>query len=154
MEAVILIGIQGSGKSTFYRDHFCNTHVRISLDVLKTRPRERALVQTCLATGQPFVVDNTNVTAANRAVYIDAARQAGLRVIGYFFDAIVGDAFRRNAQRTGASKIPAAGVAGTLKRLQRPSPAEGFHELYLVTRDPGDQFVINPWTGAEGAADV
>jgi hypothetical protein len=31
MEAVILIGIQGSGESTFCRERFFNTHVRISI---------------------------------------------------------------------------------------------------------------------------
>jgi predicted kinase len=44
MEAVILIGIQGSGKSTFCRERFFNTHIRINLDMLKTRHRERYLV--------------------------------------------------------------------------------------------------------------
>ena len=42
MEAVILIGIQGAGKSTFYKDRFFNTHVRINLDMLKTRHREKS----------------------------------------------------------------------------------------------------------------
>ena len=41
MEAVLLIGIQGSGKTTFYRERFADTHAHISLDVLKTRGRER-----------------------------------------------------------------------------------------------------------------
>ena len=39
MQAVIFIGIQGSGKTTFYRDRFFNTHFRINLDMLKTRHR-------------------------------------------------------------------------------------------------------------------
>jgi predicted kinase len=30
MEAVILVGIQASGKSTFYAQRFFDTHVRIS----------------------------------------------------------------------------------------------------------------------------
>jgi predicted kinase len=34
METVILIGIQGSGKSTFYRERFFDTLVRINLDLL------------------------------------------------------------------------------------------------------------------------
>ena len=55
-EAVILIGIPGAGKSTFYRERFANTHVHISLDVLKTRARERTVLQECIAAGRSFVV--------------------------------------------------------------------------------------------------
>ena len=42
VEAVIFVGLQGSGKSTFYRERFFDTHVRLSLDMLKTRHRERS----------------------------------------------------------------------------------------------------------------
>jgi predicted kinase len=45
MEAVIFVGIQGTGKSTFYKERFFDTHVRINLDMLKTRHREKLLVQ-------------------------------------------------------------------------------------------------------------
>ena len=61
MEAVILIGIQGSGKSSFYKERFFNTHVRINLDMLKTKHRQQVLFEACLASKQPFVADNTNV---------------------------------------------------------------------------------------------
>jgi len=61
MEAVILIGIQASGKSSFYKERFFDTHVRINLDMLKTKHRQRVLLDACLAGKQPFVVDNTNV---------------------------------------------------------------------------------------------
>ena len=40
METVILVGIPGSGKTTFYRERFFETHVRISLDMLRMRDRE------------------------------------------------------------------------------------------------------------------
>jgi len=88
---------------------------------------------------------------AERAVYIEAAKRAGFRVTGYFFDAKVRDALRRNAQRMGAGKIPAAAVAVTLKRLERPSPNEGFHELYVVLRDEAEQFVVSAWSDEERA---
>jgi predicted kinase len=132
MEAVILVGIQGSGKTTFYRERFAETYVHISLDVLKTRAREVELMQSCLAAGKPFVVDNTNVRIAERAVYIAAAKRAGFRVIGYYFQTTLGDALRRNKERTGKAVIPAAGVAGTLKRLEPPTLSEGFDELHLL----------------------
>ena len=150
MEAVILIGIQGAGKSTFYRQRFFDTHVRISLDVLRTRPRERTFFETCLRTGQRFVVDNTNVRAAERAVYIEAAKRAGFRAIGYFLEATLSDALRRNGQRTGRAKIPPAGVASAWKRLERPKLEEGFDELYLVTHGESGEFVVESWPQEEG----
>ena len=39
-ECIIFVGIQGSGKSTFYKENFFKTHVRINLDMLKSRNRE------------------------------------------------------------------------------------------------------------------
>jgi predicted kinase len=85
MQAVILVGIQGSGKSTFYRERFSNTHLRISLDITGTRPRERRLLELCIAQGKDFVVDNTNATPEARSHYIQPANSAGYEVICYFF---------------------------------------------------------------------
>src|SRR5690348_16523083 len=99
MEAVIFVGVQGSGKSTFYRERFFDTHVRINLDMLRTRHREQLLLAACLAAKQPFVIDNTNPLPADRARYIGAAREAGFRVIVYFFETSLQDAIRRNKQR-------------------------------------------------------
>lgn len=85
MEAVIFMGIQATGKSTFYQKTFADTHVRINLDMLRTRHRELLLFETCLKMKQPFVVDNTNPTADDRNRYIPIAKSAGFRIIGYFF---------------------------------------------------------------------
>jgi predicted kinase len=85
MEAVILIGIQAVGKSTFYYQRFFDTHMRINLDMLRTRRREQILVEACLTAKQSFVVDNTNVTRAERARYIPLARAAQFHIVGYYF---------------------------------------------------------------------
>lgn len=144
MEAVIFIGIQGSGKSTFYQRRFSETHVRISLDMLHTRARERALLAACLASQQRFAIDNTNPKRADRAGYIAAAKAAGFRVIGYFFAPDLRGSLRRNASRNGRAVIPVPGVIGTLKRLEAPSWAEGFDELYSVGIDEDGHFVETP----------
>ncbi len=91
MEAIIFTGIQGSGKSTFCRERFFHTHVRLSMDMLRTRHREAILLRACLDGKQPFVVDNTNPTAAERARYVTPARAAGFRVVGYYFASKVAD---------------------------------------------------------------
>ncbi len=145
MEAILLIGIQGSGKSTFYRERFFDTHVRISLDLLRTRHREHRLLQLCIETGQPFVVDNTNVTAAERARYIAPARAPGWRVTGYFFEPDPQGSFERNRLR--ARTVPAAGLFGTLKRLERPTAAEGFDTLRVVLLNGPGGFVVSDAAG-------
>ncbi|HEV2735029.1 MAG TPA: AAA family ATPase [Longimicrobiaceae bacterium] len=151
MEAVVLMGIQASGKSTFYRARFFDTHVRISLDMLRTRRRERVLLEACIEAKQPFVVDNTCVTREERARYLGPARAAGFRVAGYFFEPDPRGAARRNAARPEAVRVPPAGLFGTLKRLQRPAPDEGFDELYRVLLAEGGGFTVEPWPGAAPA---
>lgn len=69
MEAVVFCGVQGSGKSTFFVERFAHTHVRLNLDMLRTRSREDILLHACLAAQQPFVADNTNATRAQRQRY-------------------------------------------------------------------------------------
>ena len=145
MEAVIFIGLQAAGKSTFYRERFIATHVRINLDMLKTRHRERRFLQTCIETRQPFVVDNTNPTRAERQVYIETAKQTGFRVIGYYFQSKVEDCKRRNEQRPAHERIPLAGLLGAAARMQIPSMDEGFDELHYVRIDENSQFVVEEW---------
>jgi predicted kinase len=145
MEAVILIGIQGSGKSTFCRNRFYDTHVRISLDMLKTRHREALLLRACLEGKQKFVVDKTNITAADRRRYIVPAQDAGFSVIGYYFSSSLAEALARNRQRTGKSRIPDAGIAAMYKRLELPSIAEGFDRLYYVRITETGEFIVKDW---------
>jgi predicted kinase len=142
MEAIIFVGIQASGKSTFYKERFFNTHVRISLDLLKTRHRENLFLQLCIATQQPFVIDNTNPTIDQRAKYITVAKTGNFRVIGYYFQANALAAVQRNERRTGRQQVPAKAIFGTHKQLQIPRLTEGFDALYYVAIDEEGRFVV------------
>ncbi len=142
MEMILFIGCQGAGKTTFYRERFFKTHVRVNLDMLKTRHRERLLVLACLHMKQRFVVDNTNATVKDRQRYFDLARDSHFKVIGYHFDATIEDALARNAQRAGKERIPEIGVRGTFARLVPPSHAEGFDELYRARVQPDGKFEV------------
>ena len=142
MEAVIFIGVQGAGKTSFYREHFFDTHLRISLDMLRTRHREEIILAACFAAKQPFVVDNTNPLPRDRAHYISRARAAGFRVLAYFFETSMEDAIRRNNQRPGKQKIPVPAIAGTLRKMQAPTLEEGYDEIYRVRISPEGSFVV------------
>ncbi len=148
MEAVIFIGIQATGKSTFYQERFSDTHVRINMDMLKTRRREDRLLETCILARQSFVVDNTNVLASERAKYIALARPAGYRITGYYFQSHLQDALRRNQERTGKAVIPEKGVLAKYHHMQRPQYSEGFDQLYYVSIDPRGGFLVVVWDAA------
>jgi predicted kinase len=145
MEAIIFCGIQATGKTTFFKEKFFKTHIRISLDQLNTRNKEQRFLDTCFATQQCFVVDNTNPTKAERARYISMAKANKFKVIGFYFQSLLDDALTRNNNRLGKENIPEIGIKGTFKRLEIPSLEEGFDELYFVDIE-NNNFSVKSWT--------
>lgn len=141
---VLMIGIQGSGKSTFYQNFLADSYVRINLDTLKTRHQESLLISDCLERGKSFVIDNTNPTKADRQRYIPLAKQAGYKVIGYFMESKLQICIARNNMRSGTAKIPSTAIAATSNKLQLPSYDEGFDELYFVKND-GQTMTVEKW---------
>jgi len=137
LECVIFIGIQASGKSTFYKERFFKTHMRINLDMLKTRNRENMYLQTSIETMQRFVVDNTNPTVEERKKYIDACKNKGFKIIGYYFEPDYAESIKRNEQRTGKEYIPEIGIKSVMSKLEVPSYEEGFDEIYSVISSEG-----------------
>ena len=141
---VIMMGLQGSGKSTFYMTHLAEDLVRVNLDTLKTRHRERQLVEDCISKGQGFAVDNTNPTRSDRERYILPAKEAGYRVVGYFMESKIKDCMQRNALREGTARVPETAIAATSNKLEMPSYDEGFDELYFVKND-GKTMSVEKW---------
>jgi predicted kinase len=145
MECVIFIGMQATGKSTFYRERYFNTHIRINLDMLRTRHREQVLTKACIEARQPYVIDKTNPSIADRAKYIAPAKAAGFRVAGYYFASKLHEAMARNAGRTEAHRVPDKGLLGTHARLQLPTRGEGFDELFYVQIAADGAFSVEEW---------
>lgn len=145
MEAVVLIGLQASGKSSFCRERLFDSHVRINLDMLRTRNREKVLIEACHEAKQSYVIDNTNPTRDDRTGYIQAAKTAGYRVVGYYFASKVEDCKTRNNQRPADQVVPLKGLLGTYGRLQVPERNEGFDELHYVSINADGGFSVSEW---------
>lgn len=144
MEAIMFVGIQASGKSTFYKEHYFNSHVRISNDLLKTKNREKLMFALCFDTSMPLVIDNTNVSKAVRARYIDLLREHGYKIKCYYFKSDLDRALAWNEQRRGVECIPRVGILSTHKRLELPCREEGFDELFYVDWIDGER-VVKEW---------
>jgi predicted kinase len=132
---VVLIGLPGAGKTTFYRDRFAS-HDHVSKDAFPNasnkQARQDASLRQALAQGRPVVVDNTNVTPQERAAVIAIAREYGAWIAGYYLEASTREAVARNERRTGKEKVPKVAIFSRAKHLVPPVLAEGFDELHTV----------------------
>jgi predicted kinase len=149
MDMIILVGLQASGKSTFYRTRFASTHAYVSKDLLRNKKRpaslQQQLVVEALQAGRSVVIDNTNPTLEDRAPLIALGHQYAAQVICYTFELQVKRSLSWNAQRTGMARVPDVGIFATLKRLTTPTYKEGFDLLYTVRATEHDQFEVTPY---------
>lgn len=130
--AVIFIGIQASGKTTFY-NHYFSDYVHVNLDTLKRRSRENTLLSECIENGESFVVDNTNPSREVRQKYFNILEGTDYEIHGYYFKSSIDDCLARNSKRLGKARIPDSGVRSTYAKLELPSYEEGFDKLFYVT---------------------
>ena len=143
-EIIIFTGIPASGKSTFYEQNFAATHTHISLDILHTRNQENKMLEETLASGKSCVIDNTNVSVAERAKYIETGKRYGYKVIGYYFRSSIDECRIRNDRRQGRKQVPEVALRNKAAHLEHLSMQEGFDELYYV-KIVDDKFEITQY---------
>ena len=135
-ELVVMVGVQGSGKTTWVAQHLAGTHVVVSKDhwpnARRRQARQQRVVAEHLAAGRSVVVDNTNPSREERSALVELAREAGVPVRAVWLDVPLETCLRRNAARTGRALVPLVGVLATVDRFVPPSSEEGFAAVDVV----------------------
>lgn len=144
----VLIGIPGSGKSTYARRQLGHAY-RISLDDLRKmltgqdyqeeaesavlvagHAMRVALARWASRIGHDLLFDATNVTRQRRAPLIATAKQYGFTPIAVYVPCPLEVALARNARR--ARRVPPDVVERFYGELEPPTLAEGFEEIIRV----------------------
>ncbi|HAA55190.1 MAG TPA: kinase [Myxococcales bacterium] len=156
MPLVIFVGLQASGKSTFFKLHFDPTQPYISKDAMSGSGKEQRLqrrVRAYLEEGRSVVVDNTHPTPMCRQALIELGRAYGAPVWGVYFETSLEDALKRNALRSGRQRVPEKIMITQHRRMIPPQKREGFDRIFLVSMKEPFGFTIQELDPAIDSAD-
>lgn len=143
-DLIIMIGMQGSGKTYFVNKYLEPLHyIIISRDVLNTSAKCMTELKKNIKLGKSIVIDNTNPDKNSRSKYIEIAKKNNyhVRCIIIHIDPIVAKhntCYRAYITHGEIQNIPEVAFRMYKKKYQEPTEDEGIDEIINYENNTGN----------------
>lgn len=135
----MMVGVQGSGKSSFSSKHF-KDYVIVSNDKSGNREKSLTLMKNSLAHGKSVVIDNTHVNPEARQKFIEIAKNFGVPIRCFVMNTSLGQVRHNIVFREITDKnhvhIGEPLINGYMSKYKEPTMNEGFTEIVKVNIIP------------------
>lgn len=138
--AIMLIGIHCTGKTYFYHEYLKDL-ARVEYDGKIKRKQQQQIVNF-INDGMSFVLDNTNITKADRKPILELFKNKGYRICAMYFCSVVKECIEKNRKRL--NHIPDKKIIDMSKIIEMPNASEGFTNVYYVDNAQND-FYLEVW---------
>lgn len=148
---IMMVGIAGSGKSTWITNNKSETDVLVSRDAIRfailkddedyfaheTEVFNRFIWQIAdgLAEGKTVIADATHLNKKSRALVLDKVSKLADEIEAIVMDVLLETALERNDQRTGRAFVPRGVIRRMFFQMEAPTREEGFNKITFIRED-------------------
>lgn len=149
---IIMVGIPGSGKSTFAQNYIKDANnmstvwvsrdeVRYSLisgtdeyfakekDVFKIFVKK---INTALAEGKDAIADATHINAQSRKKLLSSITVPDIQIEACVMETSLQECLANNEKREGRARVPKAAILRMYRQFEYPTFSEGFSSILNV----------------------
>lgn len=148
---IMMVGVPGSGKSTWIQNNKEDTDVVISRDAIRfsiLKDGEEYFshegdvftefvwqIATALAGEHTVIADATHLNKGSRAKVLNKVRKLADEIEAVVIDVDLITALERNDKREGRALVPRGVIRRMYAQMEAPEESEGFNKITFIRED-------------------